>query len=272
MADAYSMAKSGGLKLKLKGESSSKSSSKKAKKRKSEGSGADTSKNLELQDELNHAGGWLVENFQQITGPVFIEFQEFMYMHGLDNGVFVMGAPHEAGERPASEEILTAVRVDDSHVAFKSAYGNYLSINSRGLIVARSEAIGPKEYFEVLVDYDYEGRKFYLKAYNERFVGVNNEGDIVAQSETREDMALRIRSLSSKNAKGAKKELPEEERVDDLANVELNYVKKFQKFQDKKIKLYQGDADELRKAKEEGELHGKLLDRRETMKADRYCK
>jgi protein FRG1 len=271
MADAYSMVKSGSLKLKLKGESSKSSSSKKAKKRKSESSGG-TSKSVDLQDEANHGGGWLVENFEQITGHVFIEFQESMYMHELENGVFVMGAPHEPGERPATEEILTAVRVDDSHVAFKAASGQFLSINSHGLIVARTEAISPKEYFEVVIDYDYEGRKFYLKAYNDRYVGVNNEGDIVAHSDKKDDMELRIRSLGSRNPKNAKKEVPEEERVDDLANVELNYVKKFQKFQDKKIRLYQGDEDELREAKETGELHEKLLDRREKMKADRYCK
>jgi protein FRG1 len=274
MADAYSMSKSGGLKLKLKGESSSSKSSKKSKKRKSDGSGGgnDSAKHAEQQDELSHAGGWLVDSFAQISGPVFIEFQEFMYMHGLENGVFVMGAPHDPGEQPAQEELLTAVRVSDTHVAFKSAHGKYLSVNAHGLVVARSDAISPKEYFEVVIDYDYEGRKLYLKAYNDLYVGVNSEGDVVAQSELKEEAELRIRSLSKRQAKDFNKQLPEEEQVDDLVNVELNYVKKFQKFQDKKIRLNQGDAEELRTAKDTGVLHEKLLDRREKMKADRYCK
>ena len=271
MTDPYSMAKSSGLKLKLKGESSlHKHKSKKSKKRKSEGD--DERKDELLQDELNHAGGWLVENFQQISGAVFIEFQEYMYMHGLDNGVFVMGAPHEPTERPSMEEILTAVRVDDTHVALKSAYGKYLSVNSNGLVVARSEAISPKEYFEVIIDYDYDGRKFFLKAYNDNFITVNNEGDIVAQSDNKNEAELRIRSLNKRNTNSSKKELPEEEQAEDLTNVELNYVKKFQKFQDKKIKLYRGDSEELKLAKDSGILHEKLLDRREKMKADRYCK
>ena len=86
-------------------------------------------------------------------------------------------------------------------------------------------------------------------------------------------MELRIRSLNKRGVDGkSKKEIPEEEIGDDLRNVEINYVKKFQKFQDKKMKLSKEDAGELKEAKDAGILHEKLLDRREKMKADRYCK
>lgn len=57
----------------------------------------------------------------------------------------------------------------------------------------------------------------------------------------------------------------------DLNQVELNYVK-FQKFQDKKLRINKGDVKDLEKAKNEGYLHETLLDRRSKMKADRYCK
>jgi len=50
------------------------------------------------------------------------------------------------------------------------------------------------------------------------------------------------------------------------------YRKKFQKFQDKKIKLFTGEAGQLSKAKDEGIFHETMLDRRSKMKADRYCK
>jgi protein FRG1 len=82
---SYSVAKSG--KLTLKGESSSSNKHKKSKKRKSEESQLDA----RLEDELNHAGGWSIEKSEQLTGTIFIEFTEFMYMHALDNGVFVLG-------------------------------------------------------------------------------------------------------------------------------------------------------------------------------------
>lgn len=50
------------------------------------------------------------------------------------------------------------------------------------------------------------------------------------------------------------------------------FRKKFQKFQDKKLRINKSDVKELEAAKEEGNLHETLLDRRSKMKADRYCK
>lgn len=178
-------------------------------------------------------------------------------------------------ERPETCELLTAIRVNEENIALKSAYGKYLGVNQHGLVIGRSEAIGPNEYFQVEIDYDYDGRKCYLKASNGKYVGVNGEGDVVATSDAKsESVEVQIRSLSKKDdAKSAlKRELPAEEQSEDLRNVEYNYVMKYQKFQDKKVKLSKNDVNELNEAKQSGFLHEKLLDRREKMKADRYCK
>lgn len=49
---------------------------------------------------------------------------------------------------PEPEEILTAVKVDETKVALKSGYGQYISVGSNNLVVGRSMAIGSKEQWE----------------------------------------------------------------------------------------------------------------------------
>jgi protein FRG1 len=58
----------------------------------------------------------------------------------------------------------------------------------------------------------------------------------------------------------------------DMASFETNFVKKFQSFADHKLRVNKGSRDELHSSLHEGKLHEALLDRREKMKADRYCK
>ena len=48
--------------------------------------------------------------------------------------------------------------------------------------------------------------------------------------------------------------------------------KKFQSFKDHKLRVSKDGVGDLHKAKSSGKLHEALLDRREKMKADRYCK
>ncbi len=60
----------------------------------------------------------------------------------------MLGAPHQPTERPEVSELLTAIPIDEKYVAFKSAYGKYLSINQNGLLIGRSDAIGNKGLFD----------------------------------------------------------------------------------------------------------------------------
>ena len=53
---------------------------------------------------LNHysssrnGGWWLAESYGHISGPVAIQFPNGAYMKALDNGKFMLGAPHGDGE------------------------------------------------------------------------------------------------------------------------------------------------------------------------------
>ena len=142
MSEAYSVGKGG--KLKLKGESSSSSKDKHKKHKKRKLTESDPKKDFDKEDELSHAGGWVVDKYEQITGTVFIEFKELMYLHGRDNGVVVLGSPHAPGERPDVGELVTAVPIDNKYIAFKSAYSKYLSVNSNGLVIGRFKYLNSK--------------------------------------------------------------------------------------------------------------------------------
>lgn len=56
-----------------------------------------------------------------------------------------------------------------------------------------------------------------------------------------------------------------------LASMEYSFARKFQSFADGKVRAG-SDVGELKRAKEAGQLHGALLDRRSKQKADKYCK
>ena len=65
---------------------------------------------------------------------------------------------------------------------------------------------------------------------------------------------------------------PFEKKSNSAKDTELHYVKMFQSFQDRKLRINTDARSNIKRAKEEGNLHAELLNRREKMKSDRYCK
>ncbi|KAJ8958236.1 hypothetical protein NQ318_017379 [Aromia moschata] len=219
-------------------------------------------------DSVKHGNWWRVTKVEEISGPVAIEFGNHTYVKALDNGLFTLGAPHNEGEGPSPEEILTAVTINERKVAFKSGYNKYLRVEKDGVVTGRSDAIGPMEQWEPIFQED----KMALQGYNDCFLTIDPEDDAVVANVKKagSDQFIKIRSQTIKE-ENPLKDVPTEEHGN-IEQTEINYVRKFQKFQDKKLKLCQDGMKNLKKAKEEGILHEAMLDRRSKMKADRYCK
>ncbi|XP_026481956.1 protein FRG1 homolog [Ctenocephalides felis] len=249
-------------KLVLKGEKS------KSKKRKHSKTKEKITVIREDPDAISHGGWWKTSVITEITGNVALEFGKQTYMKALDNGLFTLGAPHDEGDPPEPEEIFTAITINENKIALKSGYGKYLSVDKNGIVIGRSDAVGAMEQFEPI----FEDGKTALLGPRNNFVAVDPEDDaIVALSKKASaDEYVVIRTMNERENE-EQIEVPSEEKGN-LKEVELNYVKKFQKFQDKKIKISSEDKKELKKAKKEGILHETMLDRRSKMKADRYCK
>ncbi|CAF4090533.1 unnamed protein product [Rotaria sp. Silwood2] len=210
---------------------------------------------LYLKKRVKHGGWWKVTKFHEINGNVAIEFGTNSYVHSLDNGLFCIGSTRSFGEGPEQQQILTAIRISENKIALKSGFRKYLAINKNGLVIGRSDAIGMREHFEPV----FENGNLALSASNDKFIRFNDEGDPVAM----DDRATEGNFIQI--------QLPVEEQGT-IRETEINYVKKYQKFQDKKLRINQGDIKNLVDAKKHGSLHEVLLDRREQMKADRYCK
>uniref|UniRef100_A0A2M4BX02 Protein FRG1 homolog n=1 Tax=Anopheles marajoara TaxID=58244 RepID=A0A2M4BX02_9DIPT len=252
-------------KLVLKGESS-KGTKRKHKKDKKE---KEAKKAMVVDTDAVKHGGWrAVKQTTEITGPIALQFDKQAYVKALDNGLFTLGAPHNEGDPPDPEEILTAVLINEDKVAFKSGYGKYLKVEKDGMITGRSDAVSALEQFEPVFD---QGKTALLAA-NGCFVSIDPEDDalVAIKKKVGSNEVCIIRSCADRD-NICSKEVPIEESGD-LNQVEINFVKKFQKFQDKKLRVSKEDKVVLKKAKDEGTLHEELLNRRSKIKADRYCK
>ncbi|KAL8621069.1 hypothetical protein ACOMHN_040594 [Nucella lapillus] len=269
MADSYSYVKSG--KLTLKGNKHKKlKKHKHGKKRKHEESSMGESSSTDAHDKQDtqaHGGWWEIQKFKDLTGNVAFEIGDRTYISALDNGLLTLGPPRSEGEGPDPIEVFTVLKLGETKVAFKSGYGKYLSVDMERRVVGRSEAIGNREQFEPVFQ---DGRTA-LNGCNNCFLSANEDGDIMCSASTAgEDQMIKLRNNLSIEEDPLEK-VPKEERGS-VKDTEINYVKKFQSFQDRRLRINQNDREELKDAKKEGEFHEKLLDRREKMKADRYCK
>ena len=262
----YSQVKIGKLKLKGSSSSSDKKKGKKKKRKLAENPGGDDDIPAD-DDAKQHGGWWKIRKFDQLAGGnVALQLHNTSYLFARDNGTLVCGDPHHEGDTgPVQEEIYTMIKISDTKIALKTGYGKYISVNAMGNVTARTEAVGPQEQLEVVI----QDEKMALQGHNGYFITLNDGLEVKALSSTaKEKEIVCLRTDVSR----VKKKKVNEEDVCDVREFEIKYVKDFQSFEDRKLKLHEGPKASLEKARTAGKLHEAMLDRREKMKADRYCK
>lgn len=260
MADSYKQVKVGKLKLKGSEDSSRKRKQKKRKRERDEEEPTDL-------DALRHGGWRKIDRFSEVSGNVALQTFRKSYIEALSSGLFTVGEIREdGGNSPAPVEVFTAVPLSDKKIALKSGYGKFMSVDMMGNVTGRSDAIGPQEQLECIFEED----RVALETYNGCFLSVSDDGQISAPRKTvGEKETFHIRTSATK-VKISASSVPEGE--EELRNHEVSFVKKFQSFQDRNLRLSEEDTRKLKNARMQGTLHEEMLNRREKMKADRYCK
>lgn len=196
------------------------SRAKKRKHKKTKSEDKDKTHQIVDEDAIKHGSWWKTTKLEEITGSIAIEFNKQCYIKALDNGLFTLGAPHDEGDGPSPEEVLTAILINESKVAFKSGYGKYVNVDNDNIVTGRADAVGQKEQWEIVFD---EGKLAILSA-NGCFMSVDPEDDTVValrKKATNLEHAI-IRSCAAR-ATDTADEIPTEEKGN-LNQVEINYM------------------------------------------------
>lgn len=277
MSSGYEKVRASRLKLKsTAGGGVEKKRIRKAKAPAAASSSSGSSKVIDDADAIDHGGWWRVTDITHLSGLIAIECGLRCYVKALDSGQITVGPHHPAGAGPEESELFMAVRVGDDKVALKSGYGKFLSTSIGGQLQATSEAIASLEQFQPI----FEENDAALLASNQCFIAIV-VGDDAAAAESVDtprvvalstkvgaDERLRLRS----NATRIDKSAAESAAKRNVRHTEETTAREFQSFQDHKFRLNPGDIKQLKEARKSGTLREMMLDRREKMKSDKFCK
>ncbi|KAF8936375.1 hypothetical protein BGZ58_004263 [Dissophora ornata] len=282
MPDDYTVKKK---KLSFKGESNKT----KKKKRKAE----DETKE---EEDSGNADGWVsVKTLSDIGGPIFLTFSSdppsclaiddkgkvtMKLLESLDESQPTNAAVvFENAEPTTVNQVFVATMIPDSdRLTLKSYNGRYLSSDKFGIVTADSEAIGMQEEWTAIVKSEDEGG-ICLQNHYGKFLSV----DEVAAVEGRKGASFQIRADSDVigfcelfqakiQAKYRKKVKKSNEVKIATKDYELEQNRKFQTWNHGRVIVSTEGMSDLKKAQKEGRFSEALLDRREKLKSDRYCK
>ncbi|KAJ3110388.1 hypothetical protein HDU96_006654 [Phlyctochytrium bullatum] len=168
--------------------------------------------------------------------------------------------------------VINRLPTSGTKFSFKSAFDKYLTSDKFGIVSASVEAVGPAEEWEVIFRDDgiafQNARDMYLCA--ESGVARADSGAVGF----REVFRIRVQAQCKAKYKKKKKEVEV-----DAETLEFEYLyaqvfptKKFQSWGNGRRVMAKEDSKKLKKAVKEGSLNEALLDRREKIKSDKFCK
>ncbi|KAG0250417.1 hypothetical protein BG011_008361 [Mortierella polycephala] len=283
MPDEYSVKKK---KLSFKGDSTKT----KKKKRKAEDE-------VKEDDSSSNADGWVpVTSLSDLGGPIFLTFSSdpptclmvdeksrvtMGPLEPSDEGPSSTAVKFENAEPTSVHQVLVATMIPDSdRLTLKAFNDKYLSSDKFGIVSADSEAIGMQEEWTAIVKSEEDGG-ICLQSHYGKFLSVDEvaaEGrgaasstgyQIRADSEVIGYCELFQAKIQARFRKKVKK--TNEVKVATL-DYERDQNRKFQTWNHGRVVVSKEDMGELKKAKKDGRFSEALLDRREKLKSDRYCK
>ncbi|KAG0021226.1 hypothetical protein BGZ82_011392 [Podila clonocystis] len=279
MSDEYKVNKS---KLSFKGESKTKK-----KKRKAENP-------VEEEDSNAGADGWVhVKALSDLGGPIFLTFSSGPPTSlSIDDKSKVVMRPIESDSSSSSsapsldqaeptvvQQVFVATVIPDSdRMTLKASNGRYLSSDKFGIVSADTEAIGMQEEWTAILKPEENGG-IALQSHYGKFLSV----DEVAAERPGSSLGFQIRADSEVigfcelfqakiQAKYRKKAKKTKEVQIATKDYEFEQSRKFQTWNHGRVVVSDKDIRELDKAKKQGRFSEALLDRREKVKSDRYCK
>ncbi|KAF8982867.1 hypothetical protein BGZ46_000429 [Entomortierella lignicola] len=290
MPDEYTVKKK---KLTFKGDSTKT----KKKKRKAEDDGKDEATNSNLD-------GWVpVKSLTDLGGPIFLTFSsDPPTCLAIDDNSKVIMKHLEAPEDESSNSTSTAIVSfdiaepttvnqvfvvtmipDSDRLTLKTYNGRYLSSDKFGIVSADSEAIGMQEEWTAIIKSDSEEGGICLQSHYGKFLSVDEVAAVEGRGKSSASSGFQIRAdadvmgfcelfqakIQAKYRKKAKKSNEVKVATKDY---EFDQSRKFQTWNHGRVIVSQEDVSELKRAKKDGRFSEALLDRREKLKSDRYCK
>lgn len=232
-------------------------------------------------------------NQDGLIGPLWLTFERDSERYSLsfsELGTISLVPLLVSDAQPsASHHVVVGQFIGDrSHFSIKTSHGKYLGFDKHGFVETTKEAIGPHELWIPIFLNDTDGIPcviFKRKSYNTEDVDMHLQYDfsykcLRADIEAREEATkffIFHHSTRSANTLAKSSEAGSSAQPSiDVSNYEYDQMKRYVSWYDRKLSLVKSKMDSstinLKTAEEKGQLHSALLDRREKLKSDKYCK